>query len=127
MNIEQLREECLKIKGAEECFPFDEDTMVFKVMGKMFCFVGLTPKNGEFLISLKCNPERSANLREHYAGITKGYYCGNTLKWNSVYLNRDVPDKLIKELIQHSVDEVVRGLSKKLQQTYYETICKNSD
>ena len=120
MNIEQLREECLKIKGAEESFPFDEDTMVFKVMGKMFAFVGLTPKNGEFLVSMKCNPERSADLRERYAGITKGFYCGNTLKWNSVYLNSDVPDKLIKELIQHSADEVVGGLSKKLQKEYFE-------
>jgi len=120
MNIEQLRDECLKIKGAEECFPFDEDTMVFKVMGKMFAFASLTPKNGELLVSMKCNPERSADLRERYVGITKGFYCGNTLKWNSVYLNRDVPDQLIKELIQHSADEVVGGLSKKLQKAYYE-------
>ena len=120
MNIEQFREECMKIKGAEECFPFDEDTMVFKVMGKMFAFIGLTPKNGEFLASMKCNPERSADLRERYKGITKGFYCGNTLKWNSVYLALDVPDKLIKELIQHSADEVVGALSKKLQKEYSE-------
>ena len=120
MNIEQLREECLKVKGAEECFPFGEDTMVFKVMDKMFAFVGLTPKNGEFLVSMKCDSERSADLRERYAGITKGFYCGDTLKWNSVYLNSDVPDKLIKELIQHSVDEVISGLSKKMQKEYLE-------
>jgi len=120
MNIEQLREECLKIKGAEECFPFDEDTMVFKVMGKMFAFIGLKPKNCEFLVSMKCNPDRSADLRERYKGITKGFYCGNTLKWNSVYLERDVPDSLIIELIQHSADEVVSALSKKLQKEYSE-------
>ena len=118
MDIEQLHEECLKIKGAEVCFPFDEDTLVFKVMGKMFAFAGLTPKDGEFLVSMKCDPERSADLRERYVGVTKGFYCGNTLKWNSVYLNRDVPDKLIKELIQHSADEVIRSLSKKLQKAY---------
>jgi len=119
MNIEQLRDECLKIKGAEECFPFDEDTMVFKVMGKMFAFASLTPKNGDFFVSMKCAPERSAELRERYQGVTKGYYCGNNLKWNSVFLTRDVPDKLIKELIQHSADEVVSGLSKKLQKEYF--------
>lgn len=121
MNIEELREECLKIKGAEECFPFDEDTMVFKVMGKMFAFAGLTPKNGDFFVSMKCNPDRSAELRERYAGITKGYYCGNNLKWNSVYLNSGVPDNLIKELIQHSVNEVISALSKKLQKEYFES------
>jgi predicted DNA-binding protein (MmcQ/YjbR family) len=121
MNIEQLREECLKIKGAKECFPFDEDTLVYKVMDKLFAFAGLTPKNGEFLVSMKCDPERSADLRGRYEGVTKGHYCGNTLKWNSVYLNSDVPDKLIKELIQHSANEVIGGLSKKKQKEYFES------
>jgi predicted DNA-binding protein (MmcQ/YjbR family) len=118
MDIEQLHEECLKIKGASLSFPFDEDTMVFKVMDKMFAFAGLMPKNSEYFVSMKCNPERSADLRERYQGVTKGYYCGDTLKWNTVYLNRDVPDKLIIELIQHSADEVINGLSKKKQKEY---------
>jgi len=120
MNIEQFREECLKIKGAEESCPFDVDVLVFKVMGKVFAFVVLSPKDGEFRASMKCNPERSAELRERYEGVTKGFYTGNTLKWNSVYFNRDVPDNLIKELIQHSADEVIKGLSKKLQKEYSE-------
>jgi len=122
MNIEQLREECLKIKGAEENFQFDGDLMVFKVMSKVFAFVSLIPKDGDFFVTMKCNPERSADLREHYEGVTKGYYSGNTLKWNSVYLNRDVPDNLIIELIQHSVDEVISGLSKKMQKEYFEML-----
>ncbi|MCL2413859.1 MAG: MmcQ/YjbR family DNA-binding protein [Bacteroidales bacterium] len=120
MNIEQFREKCLKIKGVEECFPFHEDVLVFKVMGKMFAFVVLFPKDGEFRASMKCNPERSAELRERYEGVTKGFYTGDTLKWNSVYFNRDVPDNLIKELIQHSADEVIKGLSKKMQKEYLE-------
>jgi len=120
MDIEQFREECLKIKGAEESFPFHEDVLVFKVMGKMFAFVVLFPKDGEFRASMKCDPERSVDLRERYEGVTKGFYTGNTLKWNSVYFNRDVPDNLIKELIQHSADEVIKGLSKKLQKEYSE-------
>ncbi|MDR2684205.1 MAG: MmcQ/YjbR family DNA-binding protein [Prevotellaceae bacterium] len=122
MNIEQLREECLKIKDAEECFPFDADTIVFKVMGKMFAFFGLTPKDGEFFVCLKCAPERSLELREHYRGVTKGYYCGNNLLWNSVYLERDLPDKLIKELIQHSADEVIKKLPKMKQREYFGSI-----
>lgn len=54
MNIEELRIYCLSIKGAEECFPFDETTLVFKVMGKMFGYAGLEAGNGDFSISLKC-------------------------------------------------------------------------
>ncbi|MDR1544523.1 MAG: MmcQ/YjbR family DNA-binding protein [Prevotellaceae bacterium] len=120
MNIEQLREECLKIKGAEECFPFDEDTIVFKVMGKMFAFFSLTPKDGEFFVCLKCAPERSVELRDRYHGVTKGYYCGNNLLWNSVYIERDLPDNLIRELIQHSANEVVKKLPKTKQREYFE-------
>jgi len=120
MNIEQLREHCLAIKGAEECMPFDEDTMVYKVMNKMFAFFSLTPRNGDFWLVLKCNPERSIELREHYHGIFKGYY-SNTMLWNTVVINSDVPDSLIVELIQHSVDEVVKNLPKYKQKEYLES------
>ncbi|MDR1516612.1 MAG: MmcQ/YjbR family DNA-binding protein [Dysgonamonadaceae bacterium] len=118
MNIEQLREICLSVPGVEECMPFDDDTPVYKVMGKMFAFYPLTPKDGEFLVVMKCNPERSAALREQYEGVTKGYYAGDNLKWNSVYLNRDLPDSLIRELVFHSVDEVIAALPKKKQAEY---------
>lgn len=67
---------------------------------------------------MKCDPERTVELREKYEGITKGYYAGNSLLWNSVYIQKDVPDWLIKELIQHSVDEVVKKLSKRKQEEY---------
>jgi len=118
MNIEELREICMSVKGVEECLPFDNDTPVYKVMGKMFAYYSLTPKNGDFFVNLKCNPERSFDLREQYAGVTKGYHVGDTLKWNSVYIQSDVPDKLIRELVLHSVDEVIANLSKKKQDEY---------
>ena len=69
--------------------------------------------------ALKCDPDKTVELRERYAGVTKGYYAGDNLLWNSVYIQRDVPDTLIKELIDHSVEEVVKKLSKKQQQEYY--------
>jgi predicted DNA-binding protein (MmcQ/YjbR family) len=69
---------------------------------------------------MKCDPEKTAELREKYDGITKGYYAGNNLMWNSVYIQSDVPDKLIVELIEHSVEEVVKKLPKKKQKEYKE-------
>ena len=120
MNIEQLREYCLSIKGAsEESTPFGDDVLVYKVMNKMFLFFPLNPKDGEHFAVMKCDPEKTVELRERYAGVTKGYYTGDNLLWNSVYIQRDVPDMLIKELIDHSVSEVVKKLSKKQQQEYY--------
>ncbi|MDR2824343.1 MAG: MmcQ/YjbR family DNA-binding protein [Prevotellaceae bacterium] len=118
MNIEELREVCLSVPGAEECLPFDYDTPVYKVMGKMFAFYGLTPKDGNFFVNLKCAPERSAELRERYRGITKPYHTSDTLKWNSVYLQDDVPDALISELVQHSADEVIKALPKKKKEEW---------
>ncbi|GAB6012789.1 MmcQ/YjbR family DNA-binding protein [Viscerimonas tarda] len=118
MNIESLREFCLSIKDAEECLPFDDTTLVYKVMGKMFAYFSLTPKEGEFFVNMKCDPEKTLLLRERYRGITQAYHAGKTLLWNSVYLRSDVPDKLIEELILHSVDEVIKKLPKKQRELY---------
>ena len=120
MNIEELRNHCLAIKNAEECTPFGEDVMVYKIMNKMFAFFPLNPKDGEHFAVLKCDPEKTIELREKYEGITKGYYTGNNLKWNSVYIQKDVPDELIVKLVEHSVEEVRKQLPKKKQTEYQE-------
>lgn len=118
MNIEELRDFCISIKGASECFPFDETTLVFKVMDKMFAYIALDPKNGEFSVNLKCDPEKAINLREQYNGIIPGYH-SNKKYWNTIYLESDVPDNLIKDLILHSVEEVIKKLPKSKQKEYY--------
>ena len=122
MNIEELRNHCLAIKNAEESTSFGDDMLVYKVMGKVFAFFLLYPKNNEHFVVMKCDPERTVELRERYEGIIKGHYTGNTLLWNSVYIQKDVPDKLIAELIQHSADEVVKKLPKKKQEEYYSAL-----
>lgn len=117
MNIESLREYCLSKKGASESFPFDVDIIVFKVMGKMFAFAPLTPKCGNFFVNLKCEPDYAIELREKYAGVVKGYHM-NAKYWNSVFIENDVPDNIIKKLIDHSLEEVIKKLPKKSQQKY---------
>lgn len=118
MNIEDFREFCLSVKGADESFPFfDDRILVFKVMGKMFAYVNIEPKDALFRVSMKCNPGKTEILREQYEGIVGGQHT-KTLTWNSVYLESDVPDDLIKELILHSVDEVIKKLPRKLQAAY---------
>jgi predicted DNA-binding protein (MmcQ/YjbR family) len=118
MNIEELRNHCLAIKNAEECTPFGEDVLVYKIMNKMFVFFPLNPKNNDHFAVMKCDPEKTVELREKYEGITKGYYAGDNLMWNSVFINKDVPNELIIELIKHSVEEVVKKLPRRKQEEY---------
>lgn len=111
MNIEEIQEYCLSKKAVEETFPFDEDTLVFKVLGKMFLLISLTESNR---FNVKCNPERAIELRERYAEIIPGWHMNKTM-WNTVYVDGSLPKKLIVELIDHSYDEVVKGMPKKTQ------------
>lgn len=119
MNIEEYRDYCVGLKGAEECFPFGSDTLVYKVLGKMFTYAGLEPKDGRFIANMKCDTEWSAELMEHYSGITFGYHSDKKY-WITVELESDLPDELIMRLISHSVEEVVRKMPKKMQKAYHD-------
>lgn len=116
MHIEQLRDFCMAKKGVTEHFPFDDVTLVFKVMNKMFLLTGLNNwERGEEKMNVKCNPQKALELREVYEGVYPGFHM-NKKHWNTVLINNsDVSDDLVKELINHSYDLVVSGLTKKLQ------------
>jgi predicted DNA-binding protein (MmcQ/YjbR family) len=115
MNIEEYRTYCIKKKGVTEGFPFDKNTLVFKVGGKMFALSNVDNFNS---INLKCNPELSLELREQYEGIKPGYHM-NKKHWNSVFVNEDVPDSKIYKLIDLSYSLVVKGLTKKQKENLY--------
>ncbi|WP_136467686.1 MmcQ/YjbR family DNA-binding protein [Flagellimonas onchidii] len=112
MNVEELRVFCLSKKGVTEEFPFDEHTLVFKVMGKVFALIPLQRIPPQ--CNLKCEPEKAIGLREEYDGlITPGYHM-NKKHWNTLFLDNLSPD-IIRELVNHSYDLVVSGLTKKLK------------
>ncbi len=112
MNIEEFREYCISKPGVTEEFPFDEITLVFKVMGKMFA---LTNLDGNWGINLKCDPERAIELREKFEEITPGYHMSK-LHWNTVRMDGVLNRDLILELIDHSYQLVVDKLPLKLRQ-----------
>lgn len=116
MDIETIRDYCLAKRGTTEGFPFGEDILVFKVMGKMTACIWLERPD---LITLKCNPEYALELRERHSGI-EGAYHFNKKYWNQVSLQGDVDDKLILELIDHSYEEVIKKFTRKLKQEYDE-------
>jgi predicted DNA-binding protein (MmcQ/YjbR family) len=112
VDIERFRDYCIAKPGVTEEFPFDLNTLVFKVMGKMFA---LTDVDLFTSINLKCNPEEAIALREKYSGIIPGYHM-NKKHWNTVLMDGSVPDKLTLELIDLSYNLVVSGLSIKLKE-----------
>jgi predicted DNA-binding protein (MmcQ/YjbR family) len=115
MNLESFYEYCLSKKGVTEHFPFDQDTLVFKVGGKMFALSSLSQwERGEPSVNLKCDPERAQELRAQYDDIKPGWHMSK-IHWNTVGINKEVPDTLIKELINHSYDLIYSGLSNKNQ------------
>lgn len=118
MNIEQLHQYCTKKKGVTEDFPFNEDTLVFKVAGKMFLLVSLQSwESGQATINLKCNPDYAQELRAEYESIEPGFHM-NKKHWNTVKIyKKELPTKFIFELIDHSYKMVVNGLTKKEKAT----------
>lgn len=115
MNIEEIRDYCLSFQFVTEEFPFDENTLVFKVKGKMFALMNVEVFD---YINLKCDPELAIELREEYNGIKPGFHM-NKKHWNSVYIEMDVDFEMIKKLIFDSYQLVVKSLPKKIQVEFH--------
>ena len=114
MNVESIREYCLSKKATTESFPFDENSLVIKVMDKMFALIDLELAEK---VCLKCNPEYALELRDRHNGVEAAFHF-NKKYWNQVFFNRDVDDRLMKQLIDHSYDEVLKKFTKKMRAEY---------
>ena len=112
MDITEILSHCQQKKGVEETFPFNPETLVLKVAGKMFALIPLEKQ--PLLISLKTDPEWSAELREQYPQIQGAYHMNKT-HWNSVVCDGLKKD-LIFKMIDHSYDLVVKSLTKKIRE-----------
>ena len=113
MNVEEMREYGLSLKGTTESFPFDDTSLVLKVQGKIFALIPLS--TAETSISLKCDPELAISLREEYEAVVPAYHF-NKKHWNTVFIDNRITKKLICEWINHSYNLVVAGLPLKLRE-----------
>jgi predicted DNA-binding protein (MmcQ/YjbR family) len=111
LNIEELREYCLQKPGVTEGLPFGEDTLVFKVGEKLFLLTSITQGDR---FNVKCEPELAVELRERFTEVQPGYHMNKKL-WNTVYIDGALTKKQLLEMIDHSYDQVFKGLSKMLQ------------
>jgi predicted DNA-binding protein (MmcQ/YjbR family) len=112
MNIEDFRSYCLSLKGAEESLPFDDETLVFKVGGKIFSLTGISLFAS---VNLKCDPEKAMELREQYPAVIPGYHM-NKKHWNTISMDGSISDRLLKEWIKDSYELIVSSLPKKIKQ-----------
>lgn len=108
MDIEHYRRHCLSKKGVTEEFPFGEEVLVYKVMGKMFA---LTHVETFSSVSLKVDPETGTELREQYEGVTPGYHL-NKKHWISVLMDGSISDRLVLQWIDNSYQLVAKSLTK---------------
>lgn len=99
--------------GVTKEYPFDAVTAVFKVKGKMFALTNETWE--KFQVNLKCDPDWSLLLREHYEEVQPGYHM-NKRHWNTVDFEGAVSDEELLEMIDHSYRLVVSKLPKKVRE-----------
>jgi predicted DNA-binding protein (MmcQ/YjbR family) len=118
MDVESFRDFCLSFPAATEGLPFGEDTLVFKVEGKMFALINLK-KSDSF--NVKCDPKKAVELREKYDCVKAGYHM-NKKHWNTIYFGgiysefeSSLTEKQLKHWIRHSYQLVVSKLPKKVR------------
>ena len=115
MNLETFYEYCISKKGVTEHFPFDQDTLVFKVGGKIFALSSLKQwESGQPSVNLKCDPDAAKEWRVQFEAVKPGFHM-NKNHWNTVVINLDVSDLLLKEMIDGSYSLVFNSLTKKVQ------------
>lgn len=111
MNIEEFREYCISKKGVKETFPFDDTTLVMKILDKIFALANL---DGPLNINLKCDPEKAVELREQYDAVKPGYHMSK-IHWNTVQMDGSIDLRTIESWIDDSYDLVVSKMSKTKQ------------
>ncbi len=115
MNIEDVREYCLKLKNTTESQPFGEDSIVFKVEDKMYLL--LTLDTFPPYVAVKCDPDQAEELRERYQAVSSAYHF-HKKHWNAIILESDMPGEEIKYWIEHSYRQVIAKLPKKVRELY---------
>ncbi len=113
MSYEWLDEYLLSKKAAKKDFKVEWNATRYLLGDKMFCMIG-GDKYEKPIITLKGDPDSSVDLRKEYKDIIAGYYMNKT-HWNSIYLEGQVPDDLMRQLIDTSYKLVLKSLSKKAQ------------
>ena len=113
MNLESLRDYCMELPGVTEELPFGPDTLVFKVMGKVFALTSFDSPSLSF--NVKCDPEKAEELRANYTDVLPGYHMSKK-HWNTVHVTGSISSELLFSWVKDSYDLVVNTLTKTAKQ-----------
>ncbi len=116
MNVEEIREYCITKKAVTESFPFGENTLVFKVAGKVFLLLAINDNPIQF--NVKCEPEKAIELREKYVCVIPGYHM-NKAHWNTIICDGSVSKKIVFGWMENSYNLIVMSLPKKLREEIF--------
>ncbi|RXJ54139.1 MmcQ/YjbR family DNA-binding protein [Candidatus Marinarcus aquaticus] len=116
MNLEQIETIFMAKQGATKDFPFGDDTMVFKVMDKMFGLISL--KKNPLNINLKCDPNDAIAYRDIYECVNPGYHM-NKKHWNTITLDGTIKEEILKDMVNESYDLIVSKLTKKQKEELF--------
>jgi len=109
MDFETLNKHLLKKTGSKMDMPFGQDTLVYKVLGKMYALIAW--QEDPLRISLKCDPQKAIALRWKYPAVMPGYHLDKA-NWNTVVINGSIPDDEIMEMVEESYRLVVANMPK---------------
>lgn len=109
-NLEEIESYCLHLPGVTSDFPFGEETLVFRVMGKIFLLTNIFEV--PLTMNLKAEPEQAITWREEYDAVQPGYHM-NKKHWNTITLDGSIANDVVKQMILHSYERVVSGLTRK--------------
>lgn len=107
MDLEKFRTYCIQKKGVTEEFPFGEDVLVYKVVGKMFALTSFDFES----VNLKVDPETGVELQEQHPSVRPGYHM-NKKHWITVLMDGSISDKNLRQWVDNSYELVVSGLTK---------------
>lgn len=111
MKYDWADEYCLAKKGVEKDYKAEWEADRYMIKGKMFAMRG-ADKEGKPILTVKLEPVYGESLRQAHKDIVPGYYM-NKLHWNSLYLEGDVPDGVLRDMLDNAYDTVLRAFSKK--------------
>ena len=119
MKYEWIDDYLLQKTGVAKDLQKDWNWMRYQIGGKMFAAVCRDDDDNPYYITLKLDPLEGDFLRSQYEDIIPGYYMNKT-HWNSVKADGEVPDDLLKDMLDKAYGLVLGGLSKKKQREILE-------
>lgn len=109
MDIEAIRTYCMSMRGVTEDCAFGEDVVLFRLCGKIFACIDLERPDR---VVVKTSEEQAVYLRAHYQGIQEAWHW-NKRYWSEVLLEADVPDTVVRTLLDGSYEIIRFALPKK--------------